>query len=295
MAHFLGRGLHVSVYDPSPDTEPRVRGYVESAWPTLERLGLVPGADAQAVSFHDDPAAAVADAQFVQESGTERLDAKRAIYAQLEPGLPDDVIVASSTSGFTASDLQKGRVGPQRYLVGHPFHPPHVLPLVEVVGGKQTDPAAVDWLMAFYTHHGKRAVRLNKEVPGHMVNRLQVAMWREAIHMVNEGVASVADVDAAIACGPALRWAIFGPHTIMHLSGGDAGIAHQIDHIGPEIERWWQDMGTPHLTPEVRAKLIEGMEQAAGDRTVADMAAERDELLVGFLELKAAARQRRGG
>ncbi|MEM7021462.1 MAG: 3-hydroxyacyl-CoA dehydrogenase NAD-binding domain-containing protein [Pseudomonadota bacterium] len=280
---FLAKGLDVAVYDPAPNSSDRVRGFIERAWPTLTRLGLSEHADPERVRFCDDPAAAVADAEFVQESGPENLAAKRDLYARMEAGLGPDTIVSSSTSGILPSDLQDGRVAPQRYLVGHPFNPPHLIPLVEVVGGSATDPEALDWAMAFYRSVGKRPIKIRREVPGHVANRMQVALYREAIHLVLEGVASVEDVDAAIAYGPGLRWAIMGPHVLHHLAGGEGGTRHQLEHIGPGIEAWWNDLGKPDITPDVIDRLVEAF-GASESRSVKALAAERDTLLIALLE-----------
>ena len=206
-------------------------------------------ADPTRVSFHDDPAAAVEGAALVQENGPENLEIKRALFAAIEAGLAPDAVVASSTSGLMPSELQAERAHPERYVVGHPFNPPHLIPLVEVVGGRATDPAVVDWTVAFYAALGKRPIRIKREVPGHVANRMQVALYREAIHLVLEDVASIADVDAAIAYGPGLRWALMGPHMAHHLAGGRGGLRHLLEHIGPGIERWWNDLGRPDLTP----------------------------------------------
>jgi 3-hydroxyacyl-CoA dehydrogenase len=287
---FLARGLDVAVHDPGPDAKTRVRGFIARAWPTMARLGLAPDADPERMRFHEDPAEAVRDVAFVQESGPENLAAKQALYARMEQGLAADTIVASSTSGLLPSDLQGGRIGPERYLVGHPFNPPHLMPLVEVVGGRATDPAVLDWAAAFYQAVGKRPIKIRREVPGHVANRMQVALYREAIHLVLEGVASLEDVDAAIAYGPGLRWAIMGPHVLHHLAGGEGGMRHQLEHIGPGIEEWWNDAGRPDLTPEVINRLVEAFD-AGEQRSVQELAAERDALLVALLQSLAEARR----
>jgi 3-hydroxyacyl-CoA dehydrogenase len=282
-ALFLAHGLDVAGHDPAPGAEQRLRGFVARAWPTLERLGVAQGADPERLRFDADPAEAVSGAGFVQESGPENLAAKRALLGRMEQGLKADTIVASSTSGLLPSDLQAGRIGPERYLVGHPFNPPHLMPLVEVVGGRTTGPVMLDRAMAFYASVGKRPIRIRREVPGHVANRMQVALYREAIHLVLEGVASVEDVDAAIAYGPGLRWAIMGPHVLHHLAGGEGGLRHQLEHIGPGIEAWWNDLGRPDLTPEVIERLVRDFD-AGEPRTVQALVAERDTLLVALLE-----------
>lgn len=283
-ALFLSRGMQVAVSDPAPGARAQVQSYIQGAWPALERLGLAPSADPDNWSFHTDPRDAAAEAALVQENGPERPDIKRTIYTALEEVIGDDTIVASSTSGLIMSDLQEGLRLPGRFAIGHPFNPPHLIPLVEVVGGKATTEPVIARLMAFYAALGKRPIRLHREVPGHLANRLQAALWREAVHAVASGLASVSDVDAAIAQGPGLRWAIFGPNTIFDLAGGAGGMTHFMDHIGPEMERWWRDLGTPELTPEVRERLIAGAHEARAGRSVADLAQERDRLLLALIE-----------
>ena len=291
-AQFLARGLSVAVYDPAPDCEVRVREFIEAAWPTLERLGLPAGADATRVSFHDDPAAAVEGVALVQENGPENLDVKRTLFARIDAALAPETVVASSTSGFMPSELQAGRRGPERYVVGHPFNPPHLIPLVEVVGGRATDPVVVDWTAGFYAALGKRPIRIRREMPGHVANRMQVALYREAIHLVLEDVASIEDVDAAIAYGPGLRWALMGPHMAHHLAGGRGGLRHLLEHIGPGIERWWNDLGRPDLTPAAIDRLVEAFTRAE-TRPIAQLEAERDALLVALLETLQTTRRQR--
>lgn len=279
---FLAKGLEVAIYDPGPDSETRVRGFIDNAWSTLERLGLDDRADPRKLRFEADPADAVADAAFVQESGPENLEAKRELYTKLEPKLPPTTVVASSTSGIMPSDLQVGRAGPERYVVGHPFNPPHLIPLVEVVGGKETDRSVVDWTQAFYDSLGKRTIRIEKEVPGHVANRMQAALYREAIHLVLEDVVSPADVDAAITYGPGLRWALLGPHALHELAGGASGMRHQLEHLGPGISAWWADLGKPEITPETIDKLVNSY-KADDPPTVQALAKERDDLLIDLL------------
>ena len=202
--------------------------------------------------------------------------------------------MASSTSGLMPSELQAERAHPERYVVGHPFNPPHLIPLVEVVGGRATDPAVVDWTAAFYAALGKRPIKIMREVPGHVANRMQVALYREAIHLVLEGVASIEDVDAAIAYGPGLRWALMGPHMAHHLAGGRGGLRHLLEHIGPGIERWWNDLGRPDLTPATIDRLVAAFGQAE-TRPIGQLEAERDTLLVALLETLQTTRRRLAG
>ncbi len=283
-ALFLSRGYGVRAYDPSPTFETYVRDYIETAWPSLEALGLSAGADPGRIVFHGSPAEAVDGADFVQESVPERLEVKHALYAEIEPAMAPDVVIASSSSGFMPSEFQAGTAHPERFVLAHPFNPPHLVPLVEVLGGAATDPAAVDWAYAFYAGCGKDPIRLKKEVPGHVANRLQAAMWREAIHLVASGVASVSDVDKAITAGPGLRWAIMGPHMTFHLASGGAGMRVFAERYRDAHHRWWDDLGRPYLTPEVVDALCEGLEEEEAGRSFEEIAAERDRKLVRLLD-----------
>jgi carnitine 3-dehydrogenase len=285
-ASFLARGLEVAASDPAPEGEAFVRRFVERAWPTLQRLGLVvEGASPDRLSFHRDPKRAVEGAGFVQESGPEREDLKVALFAELDGAMPPQAILSSSTSGLLISRLQRSCRHPERCVLGHPFNPPHLIPLVEVVGGGKTSAATVERTMKFYKAIGKHPIHIRKEVKGHVANRLQAALWREAIHLVNEGVASVADVDAAIAYGPGLRWALMGPHLTFHLAGGEGGMKHFMDHLVPAMQTWWDDLGAPDVTPEVQRKIVEGVAEEAKGRSVPEIARWRDEKLVEILEV----------
>ena len=283
VAYFLSRGLAVTVWDPAPNAEAFVRGFVERAWPTLQALGA-PVSGPGPLGFRGDLAEALADAHFVQESAPERMEAKRALFATLEGALPPGVVVASSSSGLMMTDLASGLRTPERFVIGHPFNPPHLIPLVEVVGGERTAPETVDAAVAFYRHIGKHPIHLRKEAPGHLANRLQSALWREAVHAVAEGVATVADVDAAVAYGPGLRWALMGPHLTFHLAGGEGGMAHFMDHLGPANEVWWRSLGQPTLTEDVRRAIIDGVAAEAKGQDVPALAARRDALLVALLQ-----------
>ena len=287
-AHFLAHGLSVNVWDPAPDFEARCRAFIAAAWPALTRLGAPAEMDESRMAFFDDPAEAVRNCQFVQESGPENAEIKIELYSRLDDALPDDVIMASSSSGLLISKLQAGRKAAARYVIGHPFNPPHLVPLVEVVGGEDTDAAAIEWALSFYNGCGKKAIRINREVPGHLANRLQAAMWREAVHLVDTGVASVEDVDIAVSYGPGLRWALMGPNLILHLAGGDGGVRHAIEHFGPALETWWADLGCePKISDAAAEKVIAGVTAEAADRSLDDLTRERDHLLISLLEMLA--------
>jgi carnitine 3-dehydrogenase len=286
--HFLAHGLAVNIWDPAPGFEDRARAFINAAWPTLRRLGAPETVDESRMVFFNDPAEAVRDCHFVQENGPENTEVKIELYSRLDGALPDNVVMASSSSGLMISDLQIGRKGAERYVIGHPFNPPHLVPLVEVVGGAETNAAAVEWALDFYNGCGKKAIRINREVPGHLANRLQAAMLREAVHLVDTGVASVEDVDIAVSYGPGMRWALMGPNLILHLAGGDGGIRHAIEHFGPALESWWADLGqAPSISSETAEKLVEGVMAEAAGRSLEDLTQERDQLLVSLLEMLA--------
>jgi len=240
----------------------------------------------EALVFCAEPETAVADADFDQENGPEREAVKQALLARIDAVLPPEVIIASSSSGLLISRLQADLHHPERTVIGHPFNPPHLIPLVEVVGGERTGAAAIEGALAFYKAIGKRPIHIRREVAGHVANRLQAALWREAVHLVAAGVASVSDVDAAISEGPGLRWALMGPHLTFHLAGGTGGMTHFLDQLGPPLESWWDDLGNPRLTPEIGQALTAGVAAEAEGRDIAALAAERDQFLVDLLALK---------
>jgi carnitine 3-dehydrogenase len=283
--HFLRMGLDVDVYDPGPQAEPYLRRALEETWPLLERLGLRDGASPDRLSFHADLSAAVGGADLVQESAPEDAEVKRGVLAAIDRVARPDTVIASSTSGFAMTMMQAGCAHPERCVVGHPFNPPYLIPLVEVVGGEQTDPAAVDRLAAFYAAAGKRPLRLSRELPGFVGNRLQEAMWREALHMVAAGEATVEEIDEAIAYGPGLRWAQMGPCLTFHLAGGSGGMAHMLDHFGPALLEPWTRLQAPPLTPQLRDRMVEGCAREADGRSVAGLERQRDEFLAALLEL----------
>lgn len=282
-ALFLAKRCTVAVYDVAPDTPAQVRKAIFGAWPALERLGVASAPpDFDKLRFTETVAAAVAEADFVQESGPEDPALKGPLLAAIDRALPADKVIASSTSGFTLDMLRAGLASPGRVLIGHPFNPPHLLPLVEVVADAATASAALSTAMEFYRRLGKAPIHLTKSVPGHVANRLQAAIWREAIHLIDQGVATLADIDAAVALGPGLRWAILGPNATFHLGGGPGGLTAFIDKLGPAFESYWDDLGSPRFTPEIRAKLAAGVADLPHRD---DMQADRDRKLVEILAL----------
>jgi len=286
-ALFLAKGLEVVATDIAPNAEASLRKFVEAAWPALTRLGLSPGASQTNLKYSADIAQAVAGVDLVQENGPERIDFKQKLYGQLDESLPADVIIASSSSGLTMSEIQKGAPAhPERCVIAHPFNPPHLIPLVEIVGGVRTSEETIQRAAGFYTSIGQRTVRLRKEMPGHIANRLQAALAREVYYLVTEGVASAADVDTALCWGPGLRWGLMGNMMLNHLGGGPGGIEHFFHQFSGPMMAWWKTLGTPELTPEVQKTLIDSVHAEVGSRSIAELEAERDELLLGLLALR---------
>jgi 3-hydroxyacyl-CoA dehydrogenase len=286
-ALFLAKGLEVVATDVAPNAEAALKRFIESAWPVLKRLGLATGASQSNLSFTADLATAVKGADLVQENGPERIEFKRKLYGELDELLPADVIIASSSSGLTMSEIQSGcRSHPERCVIGHPFNPPHLVPLVEIVGGAKTSEETIERAADFYTALGKRTIRLHKEVPGHVANRLQSALSREVYYLVAEGVVTAADADTALSWGPGLRWGIMGSLLLNHLGGGQGGIEHFFEQFAGPMTAWWKVLGQPVLTPEVQKQLIDSVRAEVGSRSVDELAAERDDLLLELIELR---------
>ncbi|CAH2807053.1 MAG: 3-hydroxyacyl-CoA dehydrogenase (EC [uncultured Paraburkholderia sp.] len=254
-AFFLAKGLSVRAIDPAPGAE------------------------------------ALDGAQFVQENGPEREDLKRELFARINALLPPDAIIASGSSGLVMSRVQIACAHPERVVLGHPFNPPHLIPLVEVISGERTSAQTIERTIDFYRALGKRPIHGHMEMKGHIANRLQAALWCEAMHLVSIGAASVADIDDAIAYGPGLRWAAFGPFTNLHLSGGAGGIAHVLDHLGGPMESWWDDLGTPRMTPELKQRIVEGMPETLAKRSDEAIQNQRDAVVLG--SARAERRQRK--
>ncbi|ABE36797.1 UDP-glucose/GDP-mannose dehydrogenase family, NAD binding domain protein [Paraburkholderia xenovorans LB400] len=288
-ACFLSRGLQVAATDPSSGARQRLEHAVMQHWPTLVTAGLASGASLGNLTFHDSLDAALEGAQFVQENGPERIDAKRELFAAIDAATASDVVIASSSSGLLISDVQTACRHPERVVLGHPFNPPHLIPLVEVIGGRLTSETAIRAAIDFYRAIGKRPINPQKEISGHIANRLQAALWREAFHLVSIGAATVQDIDDAIAYGPGLRWAVMGPFANLHLSGGAEGMRHLLEHLGAPIENWWAQLGTPAMTPDLKRMVIDGVDAALAGRKDSDLAAQRDLIILDVLRAKAAA------
>ena len=279
-AQFLRMGMEVVGWDPAPDGEERLRRQVDAAWPALERLGLAPGASPNRLSYAPSLEAAVAEVAFVQESAPEEMAAKIDTVTRIDAAAPASVVIASSTSGLSMSDIQVQCVHPGRTVVGHPFNPVCLVPLVEVVPGEKSDPDVVQWTQAFYRHAGKSAVICQDRVYGFLANRLQIAMWREALHMLVTGEATVEALDRCISEGPGLRWAIMGPFLTFHLGGGEGGMNHFLDRMQAEWDAPYCRMDGPALTDELRQAVVEGCEQLAGGQSIDELARMRDDCLI---------------
>ncbi|MCC9152745.1 3-hydroxyacyl-CoA dehydrogenase NAD-binding domain-containing protein [Streptomyces parvulus] len=283
VAHFLARGYDVTAWDPAPDAERRLRRLVDAAWPTLASLGLAEGASRDRLTVAETLEQAVSDAEFVQESAPENLGLKRDLLARLDAATPPGVVIASSTSGYPMTEMQTTAADPSRLVVGHPFNPPYLIPLVEVAGGERTDAGAVAQAARFYEAAGKSVITMDNEIPGFIANRLQEALWREALHMVANGEATVRDIDLSITEGPGLRWAVMGPMLTFALAGGEGGMAHMLDHFGPSLKSPWTRLEAPELDKELYDAVVAGCDEAADGRSIADLVAERDRGVVEVL------------
>jgi carnitine 3-dehydrogenase len=284
-ARCLARGLDVVATDPGPGAEQRMRAIVDSAWPSLQRVGLAPGANQDRLAFVPDLGEAVAHADFVQESAPEREALKKKLHAEIDAIAPASVVVASSSSGLLPTKIQADCRYPERVVVGHPFNPVYLLPLVEVVGGAHTAPETVWRTMRFYRSIGMRPLRVRKEIEGYLSDRLQEALWRENLHLIADGVATTRELDDAIAYGPGLRWALMGVNLAFHLAGGQDGMPAMLKQFGPALKLPWTKLESPELTEEVVRRLVEGTAEQAAGRSIPELERRRDEFLVRLLEL----------
>ena len=285
-AHYLARGFDVVCTDPAPNAEANLRKYVSEAWPALVTIGLSPGASRERLSFITKMQEALSKADFVQENGPERKDFKIKLFADMDDATPPDSIIASSSSGITPSVMQSACKRPGRILVGHPFNPPHIIPLVEVVGGAKTSPEAIEQAMAFYASIGKKPIQLRKEIPGHVANRLQIALYKEVLYLIQEDVLSVADVDDAVSWGPGLRWGIIGPNLQFHLAGGAGGMKHFMEGVFTGLAPVMDNLGNPRITPELKQKVTEGVLAEASKRSVEQIANSENEQLLSLLRMR---------
>src|SRR5713226_6901053 len=278
-AQYLARGFDVIATDPAPNAEANLRQYVDEAWPALEKIGLSPGASRERLSFTPNMKEALSQADFVQENGPERPDFKIKLFADIDDAAPPDSIIASSSSGLTMTVIQSNCKRPERCVIGHPFNPPHIIPLVEVVGGAKTSPDAIQQAMAFYASIGKKPIHLRKEVPGHVANRLQAALYREVAYLIEQDVLNVADADDAVSWGPGLRWGVMGPSLQWHLGGGPGGIKHFMEHLMDPLAGMMKVLGNPEITPDLKSTIVDAVVEESGNRSVDQLAREENELL----------------
>ena len=283
-AYFLSRAYQVTAYLHDPAEEPALRALIDQAWISLEQVGLATGASRAKLRCTFDLADAVNGADFVQECAPEDLQLKQTLYAKLGELIADDIIIASSTSGLSMTDIQARCSAADRTVVGHPFNPPYLLPLVEIVGGKNTAPEAVEWLSSFYKIAGKAPLVLSKEIPGFIATRLQEAIWREALHMVANDEATVEEIDFAIVNGPGPRWAMMGPCMTFHIGGGVGGMAYNLDQFGPALKLPWSRLKAPELTRELRDRMVDGCLREAAGRDYPALIRERDDGLIAIMK-----------
>ena len=283
IARALAHGLDVHAWDPAPGAEQALRQRIANAWPALEKQGLAPGASMQRLRFFDDLNACVAEADFIQESAPERLDLKLDLHARVSAAARPEAIIASSTSGLLPSEFYAEAQQPQRCVVGHPFNPVYLLPLVEVVGGERTAPEAVQAAIEIYRELGMRPLHVRKEVPGFIADRLLEALWRESLHLVNDGVATTGEIDDAIRFGAGLRWSFMGSFLTYTLAGGDAGMRHFMAQFGPALKLPWTYLQAPELTEQLIDDVVAGTSVQQGSRSLAELERYRDDCLLAVL------------
>ena len=283
-ARCLARGLDVVASDPAPGAEEKLRAAVDNAWPSLSRLGLWPGADQNRLRFEPDLAIAVAEADFVQESAPEREDLKRALHAEIDRHAAPDVVVGSSTSYLMPSRLQADCARPDRLVVGHPFNPVYLLPLVEVVGGERTDPEAIEAAKTIYGSFGMHPLHLKKEIDGFVADRLMEAVFRESLHLLDQDIATTGEIDDAIIYGFGLRWAFMGVFLTFHLAGGDQGMRHFMAQFGPALELPYCNMKAPQLSEALLDKICAGCEAQAAGTSVKDLERLRNDCLISIMQ-----------
>jgi len=286
-AQYLARGFDVIATNPDPNAESKLRKNIDAAWKELTIIGLSPGATRDRLTFTSNMKEALSEVDLVQENTPERPDFKVKLFAEIDDATPPDSIIASSSSGITMSVIQSGCKRPERCVIGHPFNPPHMIPLVEVVGGNKTSPEAIQQAIAFYASIGKKPIHLRKELPGHAANRLQAALYREVVYLIEQGILSVEDADAAVSWGPGLRWGVMGPSLLWHLGGGEGGIRHFMEHLMDPLAAMMKTLGNPELTGELKQTITQGVLREAGNRSVEQLAQEESEMLLGLLRLRA--------
>ena len=278
----LANGLDVVAWARTPQTESALRKRVISAWSVLEKQGLAPGASPDKLRFTSTIQACVSEADFIQESAPEILDLKINLHQQISKYAKPEAIISSSTSGLLPTEFYAKATFPERCIVGHPFNPVYLLPLVETVGGQHTSPQAIQTAMAFYKALGMRPLHVRKEVPGFIADRLLEALWREALHLVNDGIATTGEIDDAIRFGAGLRWAFMGTFLTYTLAGGDAGMRHFMEQFGPALQLPWTHLQAPALTEKLIDDVVEGTDKQLGKHSIAELERYRDECLLAI-------------
>ena len=287
-ALFLAAGHHVVAYDPDPAKKEEITDFIQASKSALRRLGYQSAGLIERFRFVQNPIDAVQGAELIQENAPERLSVKHQLFSEIEPYLNSQAVIHSSTSGITLEELQAGLSDIGRIIIAHPFNPPHLIPLVELFGNQETKPRVIESAREFYESLDKVPVELQKSVPGHIANRIQAVVWQEALHLAQEGVASLSDIDKAITNGPGLRWSIYGPNQLFSLAAGDRGLEGFIEHLGPSFQRWWSSAGRV----EINSKLVDMVREQfkKDDKDIADMKIYRDQILLKILEAKIAIR-----
>jgi len=285
-AHYLAQGYHVTSYLHDASEHEALMRLIENAWVSLEEIGLADGASLNNFSWTTDLAKATEKAEFIQESIPEILELKQALYQTLGEIVDPQVVIASSTSGLSMTDIQANCATPERTVVAHPFNPPYLLPLVEMIGGKKTAPDTVAWTEQFYKVAGKSPLVMKKEVPGFIATRLQEAIWREALHMVANGEATVEQIDQAVVNGPGPRWALMGPCEIFHVGGGEGGMAYCLDQFGPALKLPWTRLIAPELTDELRNAMVDGCVDMTKGQDFATLSRKMNDGLVEIAKMK---------
>src|SRR5215510_1710907 len=288
-AYYLSRGFDVVATDPAPNAEANLRKYVDNAWSALAKAGLTAGASRERLTFTANMSQALANADLVQENAPERPDFKVKLFASMDQAAPPDAIIASSSSGITMDVMQSSCKHPERCVIGHPFNPPHIVPLVEVVGGAKTSEEVVERAMSFYAAIGKKPIRLHKALPGHAANRLQAALYKEILSLIQQGVLSVADADIAVSYGPGLRWGVMGPSLQWHLGGGAGGIHHYMEHLMDPLVGLMKGLQMPDVTPALKQTIIDGVVKEANSYSVEQLANDENDVILGTLALRQSA------
>ncbi len=285
-AHFLAQGYQVTSYLHDAGEHEALMRLLETAWASLQTIGLADGASMDNFSWTCDLEEAIANCDFIQESIPEILELKQDLYQRLGDIVDPQVVIASSTSGLSMTDIQINCATPERTVVAHPFNPPYLLPLVEMIGGKKTSAACIDWTERFYKVAGKAPLVMKKEIPGFIATRLQEAIWREALHMVANGEATVEQIDQAVVNGPGPRWALMGPCEIFHVGGGEGGMAYCLDQFGPALKFPWTRLVAPELTSELRNAMVDGCVEMTNGEDFASLSKKMNAGLVEIARMK---------